>query len=109
MKEKEIIKNQILKTESEQIKMKKSTSKSNTMSPQGIVEKMAAKKQISTECAQMLGEILRHEQAQLEALHKKLLICCARLSSMIYMHRSLLLFAKSNFVLKAGNWGGNIK
>ena len=34
---------------------------------------MAAKKQISTECAQMLGEILRHEQAQLEALHKKTL------------------------------------
>ena len=73
MKEKEIIKNQILKTEGEQIKMKKSTSKSNTMSPQGIVEKMAAMKQISTECAQMLGEILQHEQAQLEALHKKTL------------------------------------
>lgn len=73
MKEKEIIKNQILKTEGEQIKMKESTSKSNTMSPQGIVEKMAAKKQISAECAQMLREILQHEQAQLEALHKKTL------------------------------------
>ena len=71
MKPKEFIEKAVPQNKRSQSGTKQSASKSSVLTPKGIIEKMAAKKRISAECAQMLEEILRQEQKQLEALHKK--------------------------------------